>query len=114
MVQRMRSVLFIRSRSNPSDIAIGRKEGAGKRREFVPGVNSSLFKKSFLEPIKGRHGTVLLDFAETPDPDLTAGIVQTNNFNRSAKGRYVRCLEIRLSGLSFVAIWIVQKCVGSR
>jgi hypothetical protein len=33
--------------ATPSDIAIGRNEGAGRRREFVPAVNSSLFKKSF-------------------------------------------------------------------
>lgn len=67
--------------ATPSDIAIGRNDGVGRRRQFVPGVNSSLFKKSFLEPVKGRHGTILLDFAETPEPDLVAAIVQTNNFN---------------------------------
>ena len=43
-----------------SDIAIGRNEGVARRREFVPGVNSSVFKKSFLELVKGRHGTILL------------------------------------------------------
>ena len=66
--------------ASPADTAIGRNDVVGRRRHFVPGVNTSLFKKSFLEPAKGRHGTILLDFAETPDPDLVAAIVMTNTF----------------------------------
>ena len=81
LMQRMRSALSFRVVATPFDIAIGQNESAGRRREFAPGVNSSSFKKSFLELVKGRHGTILLDFAETSDPDVTAGIAQTNNFN---------------------------------
>jgi 1-phosphatidylinositol phosphodiesterase len=67
--------------ATPSDIAMGRLDFVGSRRHFVPGVNSSLFRKSFLAPVKGRYGTILLDFAETPDPGLVAAIVMTNAFN---------------------------------
>jgi hypothetical protein len=67
--------------ATPADIAIGRYDVTGTRRHFVPGVNSSLFKNSFLVPIKGRHGTILFDFAETPDPNLVAAIIMTNTFN---------------------------------
>lgn len=67
--------------ATPADIAIGRYEVTGTRRHFVRGVNPSLFKKSFLERVKGRHGTILLDFAKTPDPHLVAAIILTNTFN---------------------------------
>lgn len=66
--------------ASPFDIAVGRDEVSGRHQHFVPGVNPSLFKKSFLTPVKGRHGTILLDFAETPDPDLVTAIVLTNMF----------------------------------
>ena len=66
--------------ATPADIAIGRNEVVGRHREFVPGVNASLLKKSFQTPVKGRFGTILLDFAETPSPDLVAAIVKTNPF----------------------------------
>jgi hypothetical protein len=55
----------------PSDTAIGRNNGVGRRQQFIPEVNSSLFKKSFLEPVKGRHETILLDFVETSEPDFS-------------------------------------------
>jgi hypothetical protein len=67
--------------ATPSDIAIGRNDGVGRRRQFVPEVNSSLFKRAFLNQSKVKHGTILLDFVETPEPDLAAAIAQTNHFN---------------------------------
>lgn len=67
--------------ATPADIAMGRNDIVRGRRQFVPGVNSSLFRKNFFAPVKGRYGTILLDFAETPDPALVAAIVMSNTFN---------------------------------
>jgi 1-phosphatidylinositol phosphodiesterase len=74
--------------ATPADMAMGRNDIVGGRRQFVPGVNSSLFRTSFLAPVKGRHGTILLDFAETPEPGLVAAIVMSNTFNSPATHRY--------------------------
>jgi hypothetical protein len=72
--------------ATPADIAIGRNDVVGGRRHFVPGVNSSLSRKSFPAPVRGRYGTILLDFAETPDADLVAAIVMTNTFKLADEG----------------------------
>ena len=67
--------------ATPADIAIGRNDfESGGSRHFVPGVNASLYKGSFSTSTKGRFGTILLDYAETPAPDLVSSIVMTNTF----------------------------------
>lgn len=62
--------------ARPSDVAIGRNEG----QQFVPGVNSALLRTFFSAPIKGRFGTILLDYMETPALDLVSSIVRSNTF----------------------------------
>ena len=67
--------------ATPADIAIGRNDfESGGRRRFFPGVNARLNDRFFSTETKGRFGTILLDYAETPAPQLVSSIVMTNTF----------------------------------
>lgn len=81
LLQRIRSTVFIRSRSNPIRHCYRPKRWRWKAATICTRGQLIFVQRAFLNQSKVKHGTILLDFVETPEPDLAAAIVQTNHFN---------------------------------